>query len=132
MFLAPTFALNYGLSFAALTAALVHVVLFHRKEIWHRFRAARDQEPDVHLILMKKYQELPEWWYVALFLSSVVLGLAGVLAYDSQLPCEKSVRWMWQLSNLENRVGVLCVHHYWGDLYCESKHYKEAILLTTE
>lgn len=87
MFLAPTFALNYGLSFAALTAVIVHVILFHRKEIWHRFKAARDQEPDIHLILMKKYSEVPEWWYAALFLVSVAFGLAGILGYDSQLPC---------------------------------------------
>jgi hypothetical protein len=33
IFLAPTFALNYGLSFAALMAAVVHTTLFHRKEI---------------------------------------------------------------------------------------------------
>jgi hypothetical protein len=49
MFLAPTLALNYGLSFAALTAAIVHAILFHRKEIWYRYRAARSQEPDVSL-----------------------------------------------------------------------------------
>ncbi|OKO97291.1 Sexual differentiation process protein isp4 [Penicillium subrubescens] len=86
MFLAPTFALNYGLSFAALTAVIVHIILFHRKEIWHRFRAAQNQEPDIHLILMKKYREVPDWWYAALFLASVALGLAGILGYDSQLP----------------------------------------------
>ncbi|OQE29948.1 hypothetical protein PENSTE_c002G06307 [Penicillium steckii] len=86
MFLAPTFALNYGLSFAALTAALVQIALFHRKEIWHRLTAARDQEPDIHLILMKKYREVPEWWYAALGVGSIALGLAGILAYDSQLP----------------------------------------------
>jgi hypothetical protein len=87
MFLAPTFALNYGLSFAALTAAIVHVILFHRRELWHRFKASKEQEPDIHLILMKKYREAPDWWYAALFLFSIALGLAGILAYDSQLPC---------------------------------------------
>lgn len=87
MFLAPTFALNYGLSFAALTAAIIHVILFHRKQIWHQFRAAREQEPDIHLTMMKKYREAPDWWYAALFLFSIALGLAGILAYDSQLPC---------------------------------------------
>ena len=36
VFLAPTFVLNYGLSFAALTAAIVHTVLFYRKDIASR------------------------------------------------------------------------------------------------
>ncbi|KAJ6084307.1 hypothetical protein N7486_011107 [Penicillium sp. IBT 16267x] len=86
MFLAPTFILNYGLSFAALTAVIVHVILYHRKEIWHRGKAALNQEPDIHLTLMKKYKEAPEWWYGALFLIPIALGLGGVLGYDSQLP----------------------------------------------
>ncbi|KAF2122681.1 OPT family small oligopeptide transporter [Lophiotrema nucula] len=86
MFLAPTLALNYGLSFAALTASIVHAIVFHRKEIWYRFRAARNQEPDIHLRLMNKYKNCPDWWYGVLLLVSVMLGLASVLAYDSQLP----------------------------------------------
>jgi hypothetical protein len=56
LFLSPSLALNYGLSFAALTASFVHIGLFHGKEVWYRFKAARDQEPDVHLKMMKKYE----------------------------------------------------------------------------
>lgn len=86
LFLAPTFALNYGLSFAALTASLVHTGLFHGKEIWYRLKTARNQEPDVHLELMKKYDEAPDWWYITLFVLTMGLGLATCLAFDSQLP----------------------------------------------
>ncbi|KAF1967183.1 OPT family small oligopeptide transporter [Bimuria novae-zelandiae CBS 107.79] len=86
MFLAPTLALNYGLSFAALTAAIVHIILFHRKEIWYRFKEARNQQPDIHMKLMLKYAPCPDWWYGVLLFISVGLGLATVLAYDSQLP----------------------------------------------
>ncbi|KAI1077261.1 OPT family small oligopeptide transporter [Whalleya microplaca] len=86
LFLSPALALNYGLSFAALTAALVHAGLFHGKEIWYRFKSAREQEPDIHLKMMKKYPDVPEWWYTALFISSVALGLGSTLGYDSQLP----------------------------------------------
>jgi hypothetical protein len=87
MFLAPTFALNYGLSFAALTAAIVHTVIFHGKEIWYRFRAGRNQEPDIHMKMMAKYKECPDWWYGVLLVISVALGLASVLGYESQIPC---------------------------------------------
>ncbi|KAI0129119.1 OPT family small oligopeptide transporter [Xylariales sp. AK1849] len=86
LFLAPTFALNYGLSFAALTAAFVHTGLFHGKEIWYRFKSARNQEPDVHLKMMKKYPEAPDWWYVVLFVVMIGIGLVTCLGYDSQLP----------------------------------------------
>ncbi|KAF2175242.1 OPT family small oligopeptide transporter [Zopfia rhizophila CBS 207.26] len=86
MFLAPTFALNYGLSFAALTAAIVHTIVFHWKEIWYRFKAARNQEPDIHMKLIAKYAPCPDWWYGILFVTSVTFGLATVLAFPSQVP----------------------------------------------
>ncbi|RYP41732.1 hypothetical protein DL767_000748 [Monosporascus sp. MG133] len=86
LFLPPAYALNIGLSFAALTAALVHAGLFHGKEIWYRFRAARDQEPDIHLKMMRKYVDAPDWWYIVLCVVSVTLGLGATLGYDSQLP----------------------------------------------
>ena len=87
MFLAPTFALNYGLSFAALMAAIVQTIVYHRNEVWTRFRLARKQEPhDVHMQLIGKYREAPDWWYAALFVISAALGLATVLGYGSQCP----------------------------------------------
>lgn len=88
VFLAPTFALNYGLSFAALTAVIVHIALFHGKEIVYRYKTARNQEPDVHLKMMLKYKECPEWWYGLLFLICLAMGLATAEGYPSQLPCE--------------------------------------------
>ncbi|KAI1369950.1 OPT family small oligopeptide transporter [Xylaria arbuscula] len=86
LFLSPTLALNYGLSFAALTASLVHAALFHGKEIWYRLKTARDQEPDIHMKLIKKYADAPDWWYLALLLISVALGLGTAVGYDTQLP----------------------------------------------
>ena len=86
LFLAPAFALNYGLSFAALLASIVHTIVYHRSELWYRFRMARKQEPDVHMKMMKKYREAPDWWYLVLFILSVFFGLATVLGYPSQLP----------------------------------------------
>lgn len=86
LFLSPSLALNYGLSFAALTAALVHAALFHGKEIWYRLKSAQNQEPDIHMRMMKKYTEAPDWWYLALLLASIALGLGTALGYDTQLP----------------------------------------------
>ncbi|KAG9695737.1 OPT family small oligopeptide transporter, partial [Aureobasidium melanogenum] len=87
MFLAPTFALNYGLSFAALIAAIVHTIVYHRSELWTRLRLARKQEPqDVHMRHMAKYREAPDWWYGLLFLIATAFGLATVLGYSSQCP----------------------------------------------
>ncbi|EQL00422.1 small oligopeptide transporter, OPT family protein [Ophiocordyceps sinensis CO18] len=86
LFLPPALALNYGLSFAALTSAMVHIWLFHGNEVWYRFRTARNQKPDVHMKMMRKYPDAPNAWYVGLLLLSVALGLGTALGYDSQLP----------------------------------------------
>ncbi|CZR64334.1 related to small oligopeptide transporter, OPT family [Phialocephala subalpina] len=102
MFLAPTFILNYGLSFAALTAAIVQTVLFNGSEVWYRFKAARNQEPDIHMKLMKKYNEAPDWWYGALFVLSIALGLATTLGFDSQLPW-----WGFFVSNIIGLVFII-------------------------
>jgi hypothetical protein len=92
LYLAPTFALNYGLSFAALTAVIIQIILFNGKEVWYRFKAARNQEPDIFMKLMKKYKEAPDWWYGALFVISMALGLATTLGYSTQLPCKLLAR----------------------------------------
>ena len=94
--------MNYGLSFAALTAAIVHTFLFNRKEIWYRWKVAKDQEPDVHMKLMSKYTEAPEWWYAALFIASIALGLATTLGFPSQLPW-----WAFFVSNIIAFVFVI-------------------------
>jgi hypothetical protein len=63
LFLSTTFSLAYGLSFASLTSILVHVGLFHGKEIYTRFknRASNDLD-DVHTKLMRHYPRVPWYW----------------------------------------------------------------------
>ncbi|KAL1966252.1 hypothetical protein VTN77DRAFT_4605 [Rasamsonia byssochlamydoides] len=86
MFLAPTFALNYGLGFAALTASIVHIALYHGKEVWNRWKNGNDEAPDIHFKFMSKYRDCPQWWYGALFVVSMALGLATVLGIHHSFP----------------------------------------------
>lgn len=69
LFLSTQFALAYGMSFAAVSAVLIHVGLYHGKEIWSQFKMARHQEDDVHMRLMKKYRDAEDWWYAGTFLT---------------------------------------------------------------
>lgn len=64
VFLPTQFIVAYGVSFAAVAAVLVHVGLYHGKEIWDQFKMARHQEDDVHMRLMKKYRDAEDWWYL--------------------------------------------------------------------
>ncbi|KAF2162461.1 hypothetical protein M409DRAFT_69069 [Zasmidium cellare ATCC 36951] len=86
MFLAPTFALNYGLSFAALSASIVHTGIHRGKQLWYQFRTASQQVADVHYELIRKYKEAPDWWYLIVFAAAMALALATVEGFPVQLP----------------------------------------------
>ncbi|KAH9898874.1 small oligopeptide transporter [Xylariomycetidae sp. FL2044] len=85
LFISTTFALSYGLSFAAITALIVYTWLYHRKTIWAQWRNSTTEKPDIHMKLMKKYKEAPSWWYTSLFAVFLTLGFLAVLAYPTNL-----------------------------------------------
>lgn len=85
LFIGPAFALAYGLGFAALISNVVHVGLFYGKDIYHRMKDVNYEEPDIHLKLMKKYKEAPEWWFLAVFIVSFVFALITSLVWDTKL-----------------------------------------------
>jgi hypothetical protein len=86
IFLSTTFALQYGLSFAATIALVTHTSLYHGKDIWKRIRNTNSEPRDIHNKLIEKYPEVPLWWFSVLLAIMVAIGFATVLAYDTQLP----------------------------------------------
>lgn len=85
LFLSTTFAMSYGLSFAAIAALIVYTYLNHGKQIWQQFRNSTKEEPDIHMKLMSKYKEAPTWWYMSLFVLMIGLSLITVLAFPTNL-----------------------------------------------
>ncbi|KAI8018263.1 Oligopeptide transporter 7 [Camellia lanceoleosa] len=70
LYLSTSLAMTYALSFACLTATVVHVFLFHGRELWQQSKYAfQENKIDVHTKLMRKYKQdqlqLP-WWGVLL------------------------------------------------------------------
>ncbi|MCE3216952.1 hypothetical protein HAX54_009646 [Datura stramonium] len=78
------FALSYGLSFATVVATLTHVLLFNGKDIYGRFRASYKGKIDIHTKLMRKYKDIPSWWFHAILALSLLL--CTVLKSQVQLP----------------------------------------------
>ncbi|KAK3833808.1 MAG: OPT family small oligopeptide transporter [Linnemannia elongata] len=76
------FALTYGVGFAGLTSTLVHVALYHGREIIARWKSARDENEDVHSRLMRAYPEVPDWWYGLLFVITFSLSMVTVEVWD--------------------------------------------------
>jgi OPT family oligopeptide transporter len=85
LFLSTTFAMSYGLSFAAIASLVVYTYLNHGKQIWQQFRNSTKEEPDVHMKMMSKYREAPTWWYMSLFGIMIGLSLITVLAFPTNL-----------------------------------------------
>ncbi|XP_075088809.1 oligopeptide transporter 2-like [Nicotiana tabacum] len=83
------FALSYGLSFATIVATLTHVILFNGREIYGRFRASYKEKTDIHTRLMRKYNDIPSWWFHTILVLSLALSLVlcTVMKSEIQLPC---------------------------------------------
>jgi len=86
LFLSTTFALAYGLSFASITATLMHCFLYFRKQIWVQARRSMDEQPDIHARLMARYPQVPEWWYLIIFLSMFGIGIISIEVWPTQMP----------------------------------------------
>ncbi|KAF7367756.1 Sexual differentiation process protein isp4 [Mycena sanguinolenta] len=86
LFISTTFAISYGLSFASITATLMHAFLYFRKQIWVQARRSLHEQPDIHARLMSRYPQVPEWWYLILFLSMFVLGIISIEVWPTQMP----------------------------------------------
>ncbi|XP_006455006.1 oligopeptide transporter protein OPT variant 1 [Agaricus bisporus var. bisporus H97] len=86
LFLSTTFAISYGLSFASITATLMHALLYFRKQIWIQARRSLHEQADVHARLMSRYRQVPEWWYLIVFLSMFALGVICIEVWPTQMP----------------------------------------------
>ncbi|OMP02829.1 Tetrapeptide transporter, OPT1/isp4 [Corchorus olitorius] len=86
LYLSTFFAMTYGVGFAALTATIVHVALFHGREIWEQSKASfQDKRMDIHTRLMRKYNQVPEWWFICILLVNIGLTIFACEYYKDQL-----------------------------------------------
>ncbi|MED6106529.1 oligopeptide transporter 4 [Stylosanthes scabra] len=71
------FSLTYGFGFATIAATLTHVSCFYGTEIMERYRASTKGKEDIHTKLMKKYKDIPSWWFYVMlavtFMASLLL-----------------------------------------------------------
>ena len=74
-----------------MTSVVVHTYLYHGTEIVQRYKMARNQEDDIHMRLMKKYRDAPDWWYLAMFLTMVSKPMPAGLGKSTYLSLGCSV-----------------------------------------
>ncbi|KAL5076190.1 hypothetical protein RYX36_015174 [Vicia faba] len=84
--LSTFFAMTYGVGFAALTATIVHVALFHGREIWEQSKSSfNEKSMDIHTKLMRKYKQVPEWWFVCILIGTIATTIFACEYYNEQL-----------------------------------------------
>ncbi|KAN0121427.1 OPT oligopeptide transporter [Russula decolorans] len=86
LFLSASFAMSYGLSFATITATLVHSALYFRKQIWLQVGRSLSEQPDVHARLMARYPQVPEWWYIAILIVVFSISAVTIEVWPTEVP----------------------------------------------
>ncbi|KIJ63337.1 hypothetical protein HYDPIDRAFT_29591 [Hydnomerulius pinastri MD-312] len=102
LMLSTTFALNYGLSFATITATVVHTFLYYRKQIVEQARRSLKEQPDIHARLMSRYREVPDWWYAVIFVTMFVFGAVCIELWHTAMPI-----WSFALALLISFIFVV-------------------------
>ncbi|KAH7864583.1 hypothetical protein Vadar_031214 [Vaccinium darrowii] len=86
LYLSTFFAMTYGVGFAAITATIVHVTLFHGREIWEQSRSSfKDKKMDIHTQLMSRYKQVPEWWFWLILVVNIAVTITACEYYNDQL-----------------------------------------------
>lgn len=83
-FLAVTYSIGYGLSYAVLSSSVVYTILEHGKDIISSFRGSAKK--DVHVRQMDKYKSVPRWWYILLTVTVFVVTIITMEVYHSDWP----------------------------------------------
>ncbi|WJX26405.1 oligopeptide transporter 4, variant 2 [Trifolium repens] len=79
------FALTYGFGFATIASTLSHVACFYGREIMDRYRASSKGKEDIHTKLMKRYKDIPSWWFYALLVVTLAVSLALCIFLNDQI-----------------------------------------------
>jgi len=86
LFISATFAVAYGMSFASITATLVHAALYFRRQIWLQVGRSLGEQPDVHARLMSRYPQVPEWWYLSILIVVFAMSAVTIEVWPTEVP----------------------------------------------
>ncbi|XP_020210870.1 oligopeptide transporter 7 [Cajanus cajan] len=86
LYLSTFFAMTYGVGFAALSATIMHVALFHGREIWEQSKSSfKEKGMDIHTKLMRRYKQVPEWWFVCILIATIATTVFTCQYFNEQL-----------------------------------------------
>lgn len=88
-YLPITFLIVYGLSFASLTCILVHVALWHYRDLVQAFKGTGRM--DIHTRLNSRYKPVPWWWWAVTLIIFAALSIGKCPSLSVELSAEPVV-----------------------------------------
>ncbi|ORX35494.1 OPT oligopeptide transporter protein-domain-containing protein [Kockovaella imperatae] len=85
-YLSASYSVTFTAAFALSTAIVVHTILYHGPRIYRSVLNVRTEVEDIHMKLMRQYPEVPDWWYLALFLVCFALTVTGLEVFNTGMP----------------------------------------------
>ncbi|KAF8518212.1 OPT oligopeptide transporter protein-domain-containing protein [Gautieria morchelliformis] len=86
LYLPATYAVTYVLALALFTCVIVHTLLYHGHSLWNGFKRLKVEPDDIHAKLMSHYPEVPDWWYLSVFLLFFCLAIVAVEVWHTNVP----------------------------------------------
>ncbi|OCF31915.1 OPT family small oligopeptide transporter [Kwoniella heveanensis BCC8398] len=86
VYLSASFSVTFMCAFALSTALLVHTALYHGPRIYRAVINVKTEADDIHMKLMKHYPEVPDWWFLSLFVFVFVLAVVAIEVFHTDLP----------------------------------------------
>ena len=86
LYIAVNYYVVYWAGLAMATAMLVHTALYHGKSILKGIRKGKIESDDIHATMMRKYKEVPDWWYLAMLVVSFIAAVIAMEVYKIGLP----------------------------------------------
>ncbi|GAA5988412.1 hypothetical protein JCM10908_003554 [Rhodotorula pacifica] len=87
VYMPVTYLINYGATFMLSIGILVHTAIFSGPDIYKRIlRRPVKGDVDVHMKLMARYPDVPDWAYLAFLLLAFALSAVTVACWPTGMP----------------------------------------------
>ncbi|KAK4847367.1 hypothetical protein QYF36_001086 [Acer negundo] len=89
LYMSVVYLFLIGFDFASITATLSHFVAFQARDVWRQFKQAYSNKnanmEDIHNRLMKKYDPVPQWWFFAILVLGIFMGILSCEGFGNQM-----------------------------------------------
>ena len=86
LYLPAPYAVTYLLAFTLSTCVDVHTLLYHGRSLLNGLKNIKVEKDDIHAKLMRNYPEVPDWWYLTVFVLFVGMAIIAAKVWNTGLP----------------------------------------------